>query len=412
MNPKIFTSLILIFIFDGFWGFFDLSAWYMYVCIFICFLCALVSINNKNISFFWGNKILWLFLLSIGLNFYFSYLNRHLPPIQVLRTPAVLDFFFFFSFFIFVSIRLSTKDIENILKISFFIFLTCFFLEYFVFFPLPVFKFTSATENEHRFRLVGQLVGFIGYFYYMNRLLMNRGKTFSNICYVFGGLLFVILLGFRTHLISIVIASMYLIFRIKGFSLKKIRYYLIIVSFGAAVIFSTSFGKEVINHIIERNETDVMTNDDYVRARQWVYFTNYHFISTTDYLFGSGFPTGNNAYSQNMSVFYKNEKENLSSPTQWRDWGLLGLSWVMGLPLFLVLISFIAFMIFKKVPEDYLFISATYLELLLSGFSTIEFYREGAFVFHGLILCLMLQIVKSDKVAKLDKVILSNKMHL
>ncbi len=389
MSQKVLLGLFIIFLFEGFWGFIDSPRWYMYLCLLPCF-ALYVANNDAGLSRFWGKKIFLFFLLAIAINLYFSNKNRHQSPVDVLRNPEFLYYLYFFSFFVFVKIRFSFKDIETLIKICYFTFLSCYFLEFFVFYPEPVFKVLALTEDEHRFRMVGQLIGFIGYFYYLNRALLSKGVT--NYLWAFGGVVFVFLLGFRTHIVALAVATLFLILKINGVSFKLVKYVLIAVLMGTAVL-ATRFGSEIVENIANRQEEQTMDNDDYIRVAQFVYFTQEHFISKTDFVFGSGIPSGRNSYAKGMEV----EVGSSLAPTQWRDWGLLGLSWVMGLPLLFVLLFFIKKMIFTKVPKEYCFISATYLEILLVSLLNIEFFRDGAYVFHGLLLCLIYQLGNLDK---------------
>lgn len=188
------------------------------------------------------------------------------------------------------------------------------------------------------------------------------------------------------------IASLYLTIRIVGMSLKVIIKSISVFVLIVIGILSTDFGSETMENIMNRQENQTMDNDDYIRVAQLAYFTQDHFISTSDYIFGSGIPSGRNSYSRQMTV---RVGANDLQPTQWRDWGLLGLSWVMGLPMLFVLLYFAKKMITSKVPKQYYFISATYIELLLVSLLNVEFYRNGAFVFHGLMLCLVYQLEKT-----------------
>ena len=389
MTQKVWLGLFIIFIYEGFWGLYEYPYWVMCLCLLPC-LALFMNKADEELKRFWGRKIFLFFLLSIIINLYFSYVNRHQSPLSVLSNPEFLYYLYFFSFFLFININFSIEDIETIIKICYFSFLPCYFLEFFVFYPNPVFKLLALTEDEHRFRMVGQLIGFIGYFYYLNKALLSKGVI--DFVWAFLGVVFILLLGFRTHLAALAVASLFMILKIKGVSFKIVKYVLVVVLMALAVV-STRFGTEIVENIVNRQETQTLDDEDYIRVAQFLYFTEEHFISTTDFLFGSGIPSGKNPYAKSMEVKVGLDLE----PTQWRDWGLLGLSWMMGLPLLLVLLYFIIKMIIAKVPNQYCFISATYLELLLVSLLNIEFYRDGAYVFHGLLLCLIYQIGKSEQ---------------
>ena len=150
--------------------------------------------------------------------------------------------------------------------------------------------------------------------------------------------------------------------------------------------------KQIDNMMLRQTEGQTFQNEDYVRNIQLFYFINEHPINPLDYFFGSGIPS----YSSKYGKDWYNVSTEIGSYGQrmtvgmygWVDWGIIGLSWMTGVPMGILLYGFILFMIFRKYGKRNLYISALYLFLLLTSITTIEFYRQGAYVYHAFILYL------------------------
>ena len=392
MSNKVLISIVFIFFIDRIYGLFKMSGVIqntIIVSLLVLFLYFLQGRKEKKI-YKQENRFFIVFLFAICLNLLFSYINRGQTLIQVMHSHEFREFFLLLSFYVFCIIKPSIKEVERIIKIAYVFFLFCFFLEYFIFYPKPIFKLLALTVNEHRFRMVGQLIGFIGYFYYLNIILISKKTIWHDYILMFGGGLFVILLGFRLHIFALFVVSLLMIYKVKGFNIRSFG--LLVVIGIVSLIFSFSeIGSYVISNIINRQKSETFGNEDYVRLQQFYYFSKVHFISVTDYIFGSGIPAGGSNYEKQMLslVVYDSRGEFVRTIAQWRDWGLLGLSWMMGLPLMCVLYYYIWSAITKVKNKRFYYISAFYFALLLTSLANIEFYREGAFVFHGLMFYLI-----------------------
>lgn len=137
-----------------------------------------------------------------------------------------------------------------------------------------------------------------------------------------------------------------------------------------------------INNMMKRQEAgDTFANEDYIRVIQFNYFTKEHFKSPVEYILGSGIPNPRTKYGQ---PFYTVDP-TLGPYNGWQDWGIVGLSWMIGIPAVLALLFPVFRIIRRKCDDKILFLKFFYIFLLLSSFTTIEFYRVGSFFFHGLL---------------------------
>ena len=147
----------------------------------------------------------------------------------------------------------------------------------------------------------------------------------------------------------------------------------------------TSVVQNSINNMMKRQEAGAtFANEDYIRVIQFNYFTKEHFKSPVEYVFGSGIPNPRTKYGQ---PFYTVDPA-LGPYNGWHDWGIVGLSWMIGIPAVLALLFPVLRIIRKKCDDKILFLKFFYIFLLLSSFTTVEFYRVGSFFSTGYFLSL------------------------
>ncbi len=397
MKNVVFFVLLL----ESFWGLnvvdYKLTQTFVSIAFFLYFILYHLRKpgceKNHLIVFF--DRFILCFFVCLFLNAVASWVNRGQSLFLTFCTADCRNFLSLFFFYYLVKKNYSIKKIEKAMEILFFSYCICFLVEYFILFPLPVFCLLGFSPSEHRFRLVGQLVNFIGYFMLLNKYLMGE-KNKKNIIGCILGLLCIFLLGFRTTIVAVLVVSFVQIFRVKGFSRSLMK---ILLAFGlVACSFSQfSFSQKIVTNMINRQIGQERAGDDYIRLREWNYFMEEHFINGWDRFFGSGPENEKSQYGKNMSKFRSVKKDQVTSVATWWDWGLIGLSWAMGVPLALSLLLFGLYMTFFKTGKKYLYISSLYLLLLLTGVSTIEMYRFGAFTFHAVMIYLLCKINEENE---------------
>lgn len=385
--------VFLILIYVGCWGL-------IYKGVLIVMLLVFSVLPNYMKCFFLPKKdfkfehiFLSFFLIAIICNLISCYVNRGQTFIESLSNTELLWFFYILSFYVYYHIGFSIKQIEKNICILYKLFCFSYILQYYVFYPYDLFYMLALQEDAHRFRLIGQFVLYLGYFFHLNQIIIGK-PTLNHIASLMLGFFVVILLGFRSGLVALIIVSCFMLYKIRGLSANAIKYLLLTISFLGLIILSP-IGGELINTMIERNEGENFTNEDYIRVRQFSYFTQDHFKNTSEWFWGTGIPSPVSKYGKYIESL--TDRGNVTSVAQWRDWGLLGLSWIMGIPMFLVMLFLIFYMIFKRVPPNYYYISSVYFFMLLTSVTTVEVYRNGAFVFHGLLIYQMLLIKQQLK---------------
>lgn len=415
MNNSRRTIFLFVAVVGALWGVFDgvLVRPMTNICTILFFLFFLRYKISKGLwTKRWQDNFISLFVLCLVINFIASWINREQTPFDSIRNDEVKNMFLLMSFYVLCRIKSNINNIEKSILALYFTFLICYFIQFLFFFPHPVFamiginndNFTEA-NSEGRFRFVSQLIGFLGYFFCLNRLLTEKKKWFLYLCGSFLGILFVLVLGFRSGLAAILIASGYLTFKVKGLSRQIIKYLFMSIVFGGVLLQMPIVQKQIDNMIERQLSGESFDNDDYVRVAQFNYFVNKHFISKYDYFFGSGLPSPYSKYGKDFNdtkaVAENTGQDKGGGIYGWVDWGIVGLSWMAGVPMGILLYGFLLFMIFRKYEKKDLYIPSLYLFLLLTSATTIEFYRQGAYVYHALILYLTVYLDKE----KLQKAI-------
>ena len=288
---------------------------------------------------------------------------------------ACLQLFPVISYFIFLSGKYTIKEIEKALAIAYVIFLCCFTIQ--LIYPDKIFNLATDYMDIGRFTMYGQLIAYICLFYFYGKYLFS-GKT-KYLLYILPAFFVLFIAGFRTQMAAILLALGLFTYSVKKIaSVKYMLLFLIVIG----VLSQTSVVQNSINNMMKRQEAGAtFANEDYIRVIQFNYFTKEHFKSPVEYVFGSGIPNPRTKYGQ---PFYTVDPA-LGPYNGWQDWGIVGLSWMIGIPAVLALLFPVLRIIRRKCDDNILFLKFFYIFLLLSSFTTVEFYRVGSFFFHGLL---------------------------
>ena len=259
----------------------------------------------------------------------------------------------------------------------------------FIIYPIVIFHGAEGEfYQDVRIRLAGQGLSSLGYFLGLNNLLIGKRKVgsllLSILCFST-----IFLMGFRTMLAGIVIISFVLFFRINGFTWKLFMFGLLALAIFFLVLQIPIFAEKFSN-MNERQETQTFYNSDYIRLIEFQYFTKSHFASPIEFILGSGMPSTGSAYGRYMGFI-------TDAGIYYVDWGLVGLSWIIGLTPVVFMISYAFKALILKVNKKYYYIGAWFLYLLLISITTQEFYRPGNFVVQAIALFIVEKASLTDK---------------
>ena len=371
---KFYVTLFLSLLFMNFFG-----ATAINNTILLGIIIPFLALNFQKKSIFKWHFV--AMFLGIWISILSCYYFRNQPPLLTLKASA--PYFYILFYFVLRESNMSIRKMEMLLVVMAILFCISYIIQYIVY-PFEIFSGTvnkSIETKEVRFRLAGQALGSLAYFYGINKFLLDKKKMhlmLSAFCFVV-----IFLMGFRTMIAMILVFTIVIIFRVKGSRLKNVSYIFWII-LGLIILLQFPVFKSVVNSMLKRQETEVFTNSEYIRLIQLNYFTQEHFKNLWEYIWGSGltpFDTKTD-YSIYMS---KIEDRGIF----WVDWGLVGLSWVIGLISVVAMILYSIKTITIKVTTDYYYIGIWFIYLLSLSITTMEFYRAGNFIVQSIALYLV-----------------------
>lgn len=325
--------------------------------------------------------VIWLMVLG-------SILYSHFIHGQPFRDVSLISYFAmgFASFCVFNSLRLSYKDSTRLVKTFSVLFCICYLVQAAIY-PTELFAGVkdefSVNENQFRMRMTCSACSYCLFFLGLNDYMIN--KKLISLLYALLGLLPFIIMGFRSLVFLSILFSIYVVARhlweSKSYFFVNFFFLLIFVF----VIIQVPIVQEKYEEMMGRQEKEqTFDNEDYVRYVSLAYYTEV--TTKNEMTFGGGVPlVPKNLRSKNyyVSKFCKGYQMQL----YWNDLGLIGFGFIFGFPS-VILISFLIFRTIKRSKENaLLYIRATLLTIYLGSiFTSQELYREGNFLFIGLLM--------------------------
>ena len=239
-------------------------------------------------------------------------------------------------------------------------------------------------EVSARLRFIGQGIGSLGYFMFVNKYLESKSNKY--IIYALLCFTFIVLMAFRMMIVAAIISTFYIYAQYNRINLIKVfKFAVSIFLLFISLYYLIPQSQTYFSYLFERFSEVSEINESYIRFITLDYYLNDFFIHPLEYLFGAGFP---NYKEQGYSTHIL---QNIQNGIYWDDWGLIGLSWMIG-PITVLSLIYISFKaIFLKVERKYKYFAAWYIFLLLISFLNTEFYRTGNPAIHALVLyCLTL----------------------
>lgn len=374
---KYLLPLLLIGASCGFFGLFGVSS-YKYIPIVTIFF--FISCNKHDLLF---RKNILCFYGLLLISAISCYINRGQSISDTLMTREYFNFYCLSILYVLLFIKPTLKDVGRIIITLYVLFIILYIIQY-IYYPKEIVTLIVNNEREHRFRIMGQTINIIGYFYCFCNYISTRKSIYLALSFM--GVLIVFLLGFRMMLAALVLVSAIAYFRTSIISIKTIVSTFVIIGGFAYVLSRIPAVSDSIERMIEANDGQTYSNDDYIRWIQFAYFTNDHFNSIFEWMTGSGIPGRFSNYGQMMAL----DKDNFESTAVygWVDWGLIGLSWVAGpftvIMLIIMWVKSIRISWFENVENQYIAYSLIFL--LLISINNVEIFRLGSFGIHSLLL--------------------------
>ena len=242
--------------------------------------------------------------------------------------------------------------------------------------------FDAEEGGMVRFRAVGSALAAWAYFYGLNQMLVSKKKAKSNIILLVLGLTVILLMSFRTMIVGLMICTLIMVIKVNGFKSGLLKY-LFLLFVGVVVAYNVPVIQKKVDYMIEKQQSDQnFQNEDYIRWINYYYHLNENTQDDWEYWLGVGLN------ADKKSHLCIKEDRLMEQHLSWVDWGLVGLSWQVGI------ISVIGMLIYSVKIIRYRFgkrqacISVFFLYLVLISITTLEFARAGNFLVQALVLYL------------------------
>ena len=336
------------------------------------------------------NKVIFGVLLCLVFNIISSYYFRNQSFTDTLF--ASKDIICLMLVWYFLSWKFSLEKWEKILFWLCFVFCLCYIVQYIVW-PLQIFSGQLRAGDERRFTLIGQGLASFSVIFGLNKYFCKRETKY--IALFIMGIFCVLGCGYRTILIGNFIACFCVAFR-QGISLKILIKASLVLILCVFVLDQIDYVHKTFMDMAARNEAlEGESMQDNGRFLLPGLFYTYHFKSPYEIFFGSGLcRLGIGEYGKYIGELQEYNR------MYYADVGLLGYSWMVGIPMVLIFICNSLWILLKKLPKEYCYINFFFLEVLVTGLTTHEFYFYSSFVLHAILFCILTILLNQNKVNK------------
>lgn len=339
-----------------------------------------IIISKYRVTYY--NKQLKLFFFFCFVNMIWSCIHREQSPIEYIIGNEFTSIIGILVLFAIPAFKLPINIIEKCLLRIGLLCIILYLVQYILHIPITVEQeIVNNAGMDMRIRLNGQCIFFLLYFRSLTKLTEN--KSIQDTVILFLSLLCIFIMGFRSHILALALVSLLFIWRKKIIGIKMVLSLFLLIGI-LAVASQTEIVQHKINQMIERNEKDNFENDDYVRYISYQYYTEQYPKGIGDKIFGGGLPNGNSKYGADLQTLKEHH-------IIWADWGLIGLSWVLGIPAVLCLVWLFIYAFLTPVEQDKSYLCYWCLFIVLASVLTREIYRAGAFPIEAVVLYLIAQ---------------------
>lgn len=288
--------------------------------------------------------------------------------------------------FIIMKYKPTTLQLEKTIKYLSFMFCCCYFFQWLVY-PMTIFTGsldeTNISDNVFRMRMPGSISAYCLFFYGINQYVLYKKK--SDLLYSLLGFLPIIIMGFRSLTAATAFFAVIMIPFVTR-SITRIFIWLIAGCIMLIGVCQLNIVQNKINEMLERQESgQTFLNEDYIRYLEYEYFDGTIFIKPGEHFFGGGVP------ADKTTSYYRNMMDAVDRlHFYWTDLGLIGLSYIIGIPAVFLLIGILCDCIRKSHSVNLQYIRFTLLTVLVGSIITsMELFRSGNILIISLYLCLI-----------------------
>ncbi len=389
MFPTNIKSYIIILLSLLFVNFFALVYFPLISNTILILLILLLSINGYSNNLIFAKPIIIIFV-GLILNIISCKIYRGQDYMKTFTLMP--NYFYILFYFALLFIKPSSKQLEQSLFILIIIF-NILYISQFILLQKGIViirgvGFYRSAGIQARFRMPASGLTSLGLF-----LGLNKYFTESKVHYLILALssaIVILLLGFRTMIFFSLVFSFVLLLKYYGFRAKAIRI-IFVAAIAMLITANTPVFQKRIEFMMNKNKTQNFSNEDYIRVIGLNYYLHDHFKDKLEMLLGSGtaFPG---------TTYYKQDLQLHKRGILWVDWGLLGLSWTIGMIPVITMIWYSIKAFILKIPKPYYYLGVWFIFLVATSITTAEFYRPGNFIIQAIALALLELILREEKI--------------
>lgn len=285
-----------------------------------------------------------------------------------------------FTFFL-LHQKLSSKQLLDCLLFLSLLYCIGYIIQWVVY-PFPIFEVANnegKSLDYYRIRISGSLCAYVLYFYGLNRFIQL--KKLKYIVYSILSFIPIVIMGFRTLTVFSLVFSVVIIGFVKRSIFKSIGF-LFVMGIFALGVSQVDIVQDKVLEMQDRQESDqTFDNPDYIRWIEYNYFTEKFFVKPGEQFFGGGVPAGTTSYAKAIETAESNA-------LYWVDLGMIGLTWIIGIPAVVLLIVIYLRCAKRCKSPDIQFVRFTLLLLVVGSLvTTMELFRYGNILLVSFLLC-------------------------
>lgn len=329
-------------------------------------------------------RLILIYTSFVFISCIYSTIYNHQNIIRVIgNSYTYLGFLFTF---IIMKYKPTSIQLEKAIKYLSIIFCCCYLLQWLIY-PINIFTGsldeTNINTTQFRMRMSGSICAYCLFFYGINKFILYKHK--KNLLYTLLGFLPIMIMGFRSLTAAATVFAVLMIVFVTR-SVAKTIIWLIIGSILLIAVSQLNIVQTKINEMVERQESgQTFENDDYIRFLEYEYFDEQFFTKPGEHFWGAGVP------ADKTTTYYRNMDDAIERlQYYWVDLGLIGLSYIIGIPAVLLFCGIICDCIRKASSVQFQYIRFTLLTVFIGSIVTsMEVFRTGNILIISLYLCLI-----------------------
>lgn len=331
-----------------------------------------------------NKKLILIYTGFVFISCIYSMVYNHQNIIRVIGN----SYTYFGLLFTFIIMRYKPTSIqlEKVIKYLSIIFCCCYLLQWLIY-PINIFSGSLDEANINneffRMRMPGSICAYCLFFYGINKFILY--KHTKDLLYALLGFMPILIMGFRSLTASTAVSAILMLIFITRSFVKTFRW-LIIGSILLIAVSQLNIFQTKINEMLERQESgQTFENDDYIRFLEYEYFEEQIFTKPGEHFLGAGIP------ADKTTTYYRNMNDAIDRlHYYWVDLGLIGLSYIIGIPAVVLLCGIICHCIRKAHSVQIQYIRFTLITVFIGSIVTsMEIYRTGNILIISLYLCLI-----------------------